>query len=295
MRDFEVVRLFLKVAQTRNLSAAGRALGIPRSSVSRRLSELEADIGARLMQRSTRSFGLTDAGLLVLAEFQKIADATAAIEESLKGEDPKGLLRVTAPSSFARHMISPTLPDFFARYPRIALSLDISNRKADVIGEEFDVAIRAGHIESSGLLGRRLGGSKHVICASPQYIASRGPVNSPGDLEKLSVLAFHPSLAQPKTWTLLQGDRKVTVQYEPRLATNDHSIILEAAIDGLGVACLPERLAVAALKDGLLQQCLSDWDAGAADIFALYPSRRSLSPKVRVFIEHLAAALNFSI
>ena len=293
MRDFEVVRLFLKIVECRSLVGAARALGLPRSSVSRKLADLEADVGARLVQRSTRSFGLTEAGMQVHAQFERIAEATVAIEEAVGTRGVQGLLRVTAPISFAQAMIAPVIPAFLRAHPDVRIQLDATTRRVDLIAEEFDVAIRAGRVQDSALVSRRLGASAMALCASPGYLAAEGPVESVRQLAGQTVIAFNPSGEPPKSWTLTQIDRSETVPIAPRLIVNDNAIALAAALDGFGIACLPRRLCTHEIEAGRLVPLLAEWHHGEAEVWALYPSRRALTPKVRAFVDHLVATLTF--
>ena len=294
MREFEAVRVFLKIVEMRGVSVAARTLGMPRSTVSRYLTSLEASLGVRLVQRSTRSFGLTEEGALVHLQFQRIAEAEATIVESLSAPVASGVLRVTAPYSFAMNMIAPLLPSFMAEYPDLSVSIDMSVKQVDLIGEDFDVALRAGRIENSSLVGRRLGVSPFVLCASPAYLDSAPDLAEPQDLVRHAVLAFHHVIAHPRSWTLKRGDEQVTVQFVPRIAANDAGILLQAAIDGVGLTCLPRRLCRDHIASGALRVCLPGWFHGEAEVYALYPNRRGLSPKVRVFIDHLSNQLDFS-
>ena len=293
MADFASVALFLKVVELRGVAPAARALDQPRSTLSRRMSALEDELGAVLFLRSTRSFGLTQAGALVHAEFRKIAEAQRAIREGLASDTPRGVVRITAPFSLAMNMIAPTLPAFFAAHRGLCLSFSLEIRRTDLIGEDFDVAIRAGRMQDSALVGRRLGESRHIICASPAYLGANSPIAEPEDLSSHSILAFDPKIEQPRSWTLTRGDDRRTIGFTPTLSANDHSILLSAAIGGVGVTCLPERSARDALSAGHLVRCLEGWDAGGSDVYALYPSRRALGAGARAFIDHLTASLDF--
>ena len=293
MRDLRSIEIYIKIVELKGVSPAARALNIPRSTVSRQLSELELELGSRLIQRSTRSFGLTEAGSVVYREFCKIAEARVTITETLNNKDPSGVLRVTAPFSFALNMLSPLLSNFLAQNPNLTVSIDTSNRRVDVIAEDFDVAIRAGQVESSSLIGCKLGISPFIICASPAYLASSKPLLMPNDLAKHSILAFHHEVNALRSWTLANTDERITVEFVPRLASNDHMVLLRAAIDGVGVTCLPKRLCKSALENVQLVSCLTDWRHGEAAVYALYPSRRALSPKVRAFIDYLRMNLDF--
>ena len=294
MRDFQSVRMFMKVVELKGASAAARALDLPRSTVSRQLSDLETSLGARLVQRSTRSFGLTEAGSLVYREFCRIADARATIADALATDVPTGVLRVTAPFSFALNMLAPVMPAFLAKHPELTVSLDVSIRRVDVIGDNFDIALRAGKVDSSTLVGRKLGVTPFILCAAPDYLAHAPPLAEPADLATHAILAFHHDVETLRSWTLVRGDERVTVAFQPRFAANDHMVLRSAALDGAGITCLPQRLCQAALNTGQLVVCLPDWWHGEAELYALYPHRRALSPKVRAFIDHLAESLDFS-
>ena len=295
MRDLDSVSLFLKVVEQRGVAPAARALNQPRSTLSRKMSALEEELGAVLFLRSTRSFGLTEAGALVHSEFTKIVEAQRAIREGLAAGAPRGAVRVTAPFSLAMNMIVPTLPAFFAAYPALSLSFALEIRRTDLIGEEFDVAIRAGRLQDSALVGKRLGDSRHVICASPTYLRGRPPITVPEDLSAHAILAFDPAVEHPRNWTLTRGEERRTIAFKPTLSANDHSVLLGAAVlgVGVGVTCVPERSARAMIGRGELVRCLDQWDAGASEVYALYPSRRALGAGARAFIDHLAKSLEF--
>ena len=295
MKELAFVDLYLKVVELRGLAAASRALGLPRSSVSRKVSELERLVGARLLQRTPRSFGLTEAGSLVHRQFRKIADARAELDEALDPSAPRGLLRVTAPCSFAQVMVAPLLRDFLATYPAISISMDLNTRRVDLVADEFDVALRMGKIDSVALIGRRLGASRFVLCASPTYLAGAPPLREPADLAQHAAVVFSPTEECPRTMTFVDGDHREVVDIHSRLTATDLGVVLQAALGGTGVACLPERLARDHLRSGALVRCLEGWGHGEAAAYALYPSRRALTPKVRVFIDYLVANLDFSV
>ena len=293
VRDLDSVRLFLKVVELRGIAPAARALDQPRSTVSRQFSALEREVGAVLLLRSTRSFGLTEAGALVHTEFLKIAEAQRVIREGVASDVPRRAVRVTAPFSLAMSLIVPTLPDFRGAHPAVSLSFSLEVRRADLVDEDFDIAIRAGRMQDSTLIGRRLGASRHVICASPGYLDGHPPLVTPDDLAAHAILAFDPTVEHPRSWTLERGEERRTIAFAAALSANDHALLLDAAVLGVGVACLPERGVRDALRDGALVRCLPEWDAGQSEVYALYPSRRALGAGARAFIDHLASALDF--
>lgn len=251
-------------------------------------------MGVRLVQRTTRSFSLTEEGQLVRDRFQEMADTLADIEESLKRPSPAGVLRITAPYSFTMNMIAPVIAGFLAGHSEVTVSVDLSNRRVDLVSGEFDLALRAGWSENTALIGRKLGDSLFVLCASPGYLAAAAPLDRPEDLARHAILAFHHEVETLRSWTLRRADERVTVEFTPRLAANDHAILLRAALDGAGITCVPRRLVRDHLDAGRLVRCMPDWHHGDAEVFALCPSRRGLSAKLRAFIDHLTRELDFS-
>ena len=293
MQVLRHVGLFLKVAEVGSLSAAGRALGLPHSSVSRQLTQLEAELGARLVNRSTRSFSLTEAGVAVRREFLKAADAHAAIEAALHPDAPSGTVRVTLSHAFALGMVLPTLPAFTAQYPAVRVSLHVSNRREELASEGFDIAIRNGASDATALIGRKLGSTPFIVVASPAYLTASGAPDTVDAIVRHAVLAFDPAEERPARWTLVRDGERRQVAITPVLSANDLQIVLGATELGMGLACLPQRLCRGALSAGRLVQCLPGWVGGHADTYALYSSRRELSPKVRAFLDHMACNTDF--
>ena len=197
MEALRHVRLFLKTAELGSLSAAGRALGLQHSSVSWQLAQLEAELGAWLVNRSTRHLSLTEAGFTVRREFLRAADAHAAIEAGLHPAVPTGTLRVTLSHAFALGMVLPSLPAFARNNPGLTVSLHVSNQCEDLAGQGFDVAIRNGAPTDTSLVGRKLGATPFVVVASPGYAASAGTPETPAELAGHRVLAFHPVEERP--------------------------------------------------------------------------------------------------
>jgi DNA-binding transcriptional LysR family regulator len=284
--DLNELLVFTRVVQAGSFTAAARRLKMPKSSVSRKVSDLEERIGARLLHRTTRKLGLTDAGRIY---FERTAPIVSDIEQAdqVVGESqaaPRGLLRVTAPLSFA--LLGPMVASFLERYPEVRVELVCADRVVNLVEEGFDVAIRAGRLVDSTLIARRLGAMKRVLVASAGYLKRHPRLKSPADLEKHPCIAFG-SAPTPTLWTLHSGEKKVDVRVPARLSANDMDMMVDAARAGIGIAWLPEHLVSVELAKGRLKRLLSDWSSPETPVHAVYPSARHLSQKVSAFVELL--------
>jgi DNA-binding transcriptional LysR family regulator len=284
--DLNELVVFTRVVQAGSFTAAARRLNLPKSSVSRKVSDLEERIGARLLHRTTRKLALTDAGRLYFERAAPIVSDIEQVDQAV-GElqaAPRGLLRVSAPLSFA--LLWPMVASFLERYPEVRVELVCTDRVVNLVEEGFDVAIRAGRLVDSTLIGRRLGAIKRVLVASAGYLKSHPRLKSPADLENHPCIVFG-SIPTPTLWTLHFGQKKVEVRVAARLSTNDMDLMLEAARAGIGIAWLPEHLMAADLGQGRLKRVLADWSSPETPVHAVYPSARHLPPKVSVFVELL--------
>jgi DNA-binding transcriptional LysR family regulator len=317
--------VFAKVVEGGSLTAAARALEMPKSTVSRRLAELEARLGARLLQRTTRALRLTEAGRAYYAHAQRVVEALEAAEAAVHelSAAPKGRLRVTVPLDFAP--LGPVLARFMARYPDIELEVVCADRVVDLVDEGFDVAIRVGALGDSRLVARSLGALRSIVVASPRYLdavggrvdvpratapmalvrpkrarATRGrrpssaprgaaPAVGPAGPEVLATLdglVFGAGAAR-STWTLTDGNQVVQVRPRVRYVVNDFDLLHAAARDGVGVAMLPSFRCAEDLAQGRLVHLLPAWGSPAMPIHAVYPSAQHLAPKLRVLLDHL--------
>lgn len=282
--DLNELLIFTRVVQAGSFTKAAKQLDMPKSSVSRKVSELEDRIGARLLQRTTRQLGLTDAGRIY---FEHAARIVAQVEEADQAVNrmqatPRGLLRVTAPLSFA--MLGPIVAEFLARYADVQVELSCTDRAVDLIEEGFDLAIRAGKLEDSTLVARNLGALKRVLVAAPGYCKLHGTPKTPADLATHACITFGAG-AQPNVWTLYDDDRPVDVRVTARLVVNDFDMMGDAARAGLGIAYMPEYVCAHDLAAGRLRHVLPRWCSAVAPVQALYPTARHLSPKVTAFLD----------
>jgi len=284
--DLNELLVFTRVVQAGSFTAAAGLLKMPKSSVSRKVSDLEERIGARLLQRTTRRLGVTDAGRIY---FERVAPIVAEIEQAEQAvselqTSPQGLLRVTVPLSFS--VLGPMVASFLEKYQEVRAELVSTDRAVDLVKEGFDVAVRAGHLIDSTLVARRLGTIKRVLIAAPAYLKRHSRLRSPSDLRKHACIAFS-SVPNPTVWTLHFGDRKEDVAISARVATNDADLILAAARAGIGVAWLPEHFCAEDLRRGRVKKVLEHWSSPETAVHAVYPSARHLSPKVAAFVDLL--------
>lgn len=287
------LRAFVKTADLGSLVAAGRALEISASAVGKALARLEAELGVRLLQRSTRRIQLSDEGRLFLERCRRILDELDDAQAMLSQARavPRGRLRVSAPV-VGHHLLLPLLPDFAARHPEIELDILFTDRSVDLIEEGIDVAIRSGDLPDSRLVSRPLGRFRLLLCASPAYLQRMGRPQQVRDLAHHATVRFrHPDSGKLLDWPMLPAAADADFRLRTVLACNHMEAVLGATVRGLGIACMPDFLARDMLADGRLQPVLEHLPATGGQFKALWPSSRQLSPKVRVFVDHLGERL----
>ncbi|TSC31735.1 LysR family transcriptional regulator [Corallococcus sp. Z5C101001] len=284
--DLNELLVFARVVQAGSFTAAARTLRMPKSTVSRKVSELEERVGAQLLQRTTRTLHLTEVGRTYYAHCERIvAEAEAAeLAVTRMQAGPSGLLRVTTPLSV--NFLAPLVARFLEQYPDVQLELLCTDRAVDLMEEGFDLAVRAGRLPDSSLMARRLGDIERVVVASPEYLRARGAPRTPGDLGKHDCLFFGTAL-EGNVWTLHAGGRAVEVQVVGRLAVNEPDMLHAVTLAGSGVALLPGLHCMEDLKTGKLQRVLPDWSSAGAPVHAVYPPTRHHVPKVMAFVEFL--------
>lgn len=287
--DLNELVIFVRVVQAGSLRAAAAEMGSPKSTVSRKLMALEERLGARLLQRTTRKLGLTDAGRIYYGHGLRIvADLeNADLAVRSQQETPRGLLRVTAPLNLA--FIGPVVRDYLEQHPQVRLELSANARVVDLIEEGFDLGLRIGPLMDSSLIARPLGTARWVLAAAPGYLARRGWPQAVDELAHHDCLLFgaHPVLV------LMRGEQVRKLSLTPRLLVTDMDVLHSATVGGLGIAALPEQTCAQALQSGQLELVLPDWAPPSSPVHAVYPSRRHLSPTARSFMDHLARAVIF--
>lgn len=295
MDRLAAIRTFCTLAEAESFVAAARALRLSPGVISKRVSALEDEIGARLVQRNPRSAALTAAGLRLYERCAPaLGDLAAAVEEaqSAAGE-PRGLVRVAAPHHFAAACIAPHLAAFAARCPEVRLEIDALEREVDLIDEGFDVAIQiTAGLPESRLVARRLARCPVVLCGAPAYLEHHGEPATVAALAGHACLAAPAQLAEDGVRIALANRRVHIVATRARLASASQELLRAAALAGAGLAILPAFLVADDLRRGRLRAVLADCPLAELEVYALYPSRRHLSPGVRAFVDFLAATLD---
>ncbi len=291
MDKFQEMRVFAAVVDAGSFVGAADALGMSKAAVSRYVSELEQRLGARLMQRTTRRLSLTDEGEVFLARSR---DILASIEESeeeisTRASSASGLLKVSVPVSFALKHLAPLWSDFLAAHPRLTLDVHLADRVVDLVDEGFDLALRIARLPDSSLVSRRIASTRLVLCASPAYLKRRGKPVHPLDLASHEVIGYS-LLAMKDQWQFDGPEGAVTVKVTPRLWTNNGDTSVAAAVRGAGITLQPTFLLADELADGRLVEVLPDFRSIELGIYAIYPSRKFVLPKVRALVEFLATA-----
>lgn len=282
--DLNQILVFARVVQAGSFSGAARLLEMPKSTVSRKISELEERIGARLIQRTTRKLGLTDAGRIYYEHSARIVAEVEEAEHAVRSTqaDPRGLLRVSAPLSFA--LLGPIVGEYLRRHAEVEVELMCTDRQVDLVEERFDVAIRAAPLADSTLVARSLGTIKRVLVAAPSYCKRKGTPRTPADLAKHACISFGAGVT-PNIWSLHAGDEKAEIRVSPRLTVNDLEIMREVVRLGIGIAWMPEFICVDDIRAGRLKRVLPEWRSAETPLHAIYPTARHLSPKVVAFID----------
>jgi DNA-binding transcriptional LysR family regulator len=288
MHELAGIEAFVAVVERGSFTAAARTLQTAKSSVSETVRALEERMGARLLARTTRSVAPTDAGRAFYATCRRLLDELAAArsEAQARHRSPAGTLRVAAPDGFAPRFIVPGLPAFRATHPGIGIELLEGAGAARLVDERLDLAIRIVARPDPSLVVRRIATSRVVVVGAPSYLAAAGTPSKPRDIVRHHLIGFSP-LEWRDTWRLGREAVKVT----PRLLTNSGESLRAAALAGLGLAAVPEWLVADAIVAGRLATVLDAHPAATAGIYALYPTNRLLTPRVRAFVGHLARDL----
>jgi DNA-binding transcriptional LysR family regulator len=286
------ITALVKVVQAGSFTRAAEIMGTQKAHLSRLISNLEKKLGARLLQRSTRSLSLTEIGREV---FERSVGILAAIEETeriaqLTLSEPGGNLKLTCGVEFGMIAVNRWINEFLQQHPQVSINADYSSRTIDLIHEGFDLAIRVGPLPDSRLTARKLGDITYGLYASPDYLHRRGLPRHPCDLSRHDLLVFSGG-NQIDGWVMRKGDASARSEGYSRLTVNNSFTVKEAAINSQGIAKLPEVIADASVKGEMLVRILPEWVLDAVPVHAIFPSNRYLAPKVRAFIDH--AVQNF--
>ena len=290
MESLSDIAVFVQVVRSGSFTTAADKLGLSKSVVSKYVTRLEDRLGARLLNRTTRRLSLTEVGQAFFERSQRALDEIEEAEaevSKLQGE-PRGELRLSSPMTFGILHVAPLLPAFQSQYPELTVDMVLDDRRVDLVEEGFDLAIRIGELPDSSLVARRLGPCKHVVCGSPEYFARHGVPQSPEDL------ADHPALTyryqdSPSEWRFVDTDGSYRhVAVNGRLQMNNSLALREALLKSAGVTLTPTFVVGADIQAGRLMAVLKDYKALEVSIYAVYPQRKHLSPKVRAFVDFLS-------
>ena len=284
MDRLAAINVFVAIAEAGSLSAAGRRLGMPLSTVSRYLAALEDQVGVRLITRTTRDLVLTEPGRHYLESCRRIVAELEAAELRLAGEhqEPQGELAVTAPVVFGRLHVQPVVVEFLRMFPRVTARLLLVDRTVDLIEEGLDVSVRIGALPNSSLIATRVGSIRHITCASPAYLASRGRPSSPQELRNHDCISF-TALSPVERWSFA-GPKPQRVNLHPRLTVNTAEAAIDAAVAGLGITRVLSYQAARPVADGSLRLILENFEPEEMPVNILHREDRLPQAKVESFI-----------
>ncbi|PCE33449.1 LysR family transcriptional regulator [Burkholderia ubonensis] len=295
MDKFSALRAFVEVAETGGFSRAGRRLDLAASSVVRAVDALEASLGTVLLNRTTRQVTLSDAGAVYYARAKRLlddlADADALVAD--RGDAPSGPLRVSVPVSYGSRCIAPHVAAFLARYPKVDLDMQLSDERVDLVLDRIDVAIRLGEAApTADVVARRVGTFHRYVVASHDYLNAHGAPATPGDLAEHACLRFHFGIDQ-QVWTFAGAHDTAKVRVTGRLRSNHIEVLYDAALDGAGIALLPDWLVDPDIRSGRLRRLFDDYDAtpdhARSVVTALYLPNQRGSKRVTAFIDFVAS------
>jgi len=283
--------LVVELARAGGMSAAARELDVTPAAVSKRLAQIEARLGVRLFNRSTRRLSLTAEGEVYLENARRILGEIDDLDALIASRQaaPRGLLKVNAPLGFGRSYIAPAIAEFAQQYPEVSLQLQLTDRPADFVREAFDVAVRFGDLPDTSLIARKIAPNRRLVCASPGYLKKHGTPVTPHDLARHQCIVLRQNEAAYGLWRFTKGRRSETVKVRGNLSSNDGEVTLTWGLAGLGILQRAEWDLARYLRSGRLVQVLEDYALPQADIYAVFPERHHLSAKVRVFVDFLVA------
>lgn len=296
MDRLESMSILITAVDQGSLSAAARRLGIPLTNVSRKVSELEAHLKTRLVNRSSRRLTLTDAGRSYVADCKRILELVGEAERAATGEysAPKGDLAITAPIVFGRLHVLPVVTEFLKAYPEIDIRLVFADRIVNLVEEHFDLAVRIGELPDSSLVATRIGTIRHVVCGNPGYFAARGMPRTPGELGRHDCITFE-SLISPSAWIFTIGKATKSVPIHSRLVVNTAEAAINAAVAGIGIARVLSYQVAPEIRTNQLVLALKEFEPAPWPVSLVYTGQRLLPSKVRVFLDYAVPRLKATL
>ncbi len=285
--DLNDLVLFAHVLQLGSFSEASRRTGVPVSSLSRKISGLERQLGVRLLERTTRSLKATETGRELFLHCQRLMEVVEGVQASLQQREAEisGTLRLAAPPSLSELVLVPLIESFIAQYPKVSVRTLVTDRHLDMVEDEVDVSLRVGRQAESSLIFRRLIRYRHILVAAPAYLASAGPPENPADLGRHRLLGFTKWFGDV-SWRLSHGTEVQQSTLQLSLGMNDYAGILRAAVAGMGVAEIPSILCRRELREGQLVAVMPAWQFDEVDLSAYYLVRHHPSRRVELFLDH---------
>lgn len=286
------MKMYVAVVDGGSFAAAADKLDVSRAMVSKQVQKLEEHLGTRLMNRTTRRLSLTETGrafhersLQILGDVEEAEQIAGQMTRS-----PQGVLRITIPLSYGQHRLAAVIGDYTQAYPRVTMDISLSDRKVDLIEDGFDLAIRIGAMPQSDLIARKLGAVRSVVCAAPAYLARHGAPATPAELIGHACLGYTLT-GSGADWRFEGPDGPVSVPISGPIRADNGDIIRLAALGGAGIVFQPHFIVDDDIAAGRLVRLLPDWQSAELGVYAVYPSRKHLSAKVRTFVDFMVAAL----
>jgi DNA-binding transcriptional LysR family regulator len=285
------LRTFVRTAHSGSFSRAARDLGLSQPSVSRILAQLETEVGARLLVRTTRAVTLTEAGAEYLARIEPLLSVLEEADHAARGTgELRGLLRIAVSSSFGVREVIPRLPKFLERHPALRIDLGVNDQRQDLVVDGVDVALRLGSLPDSSAVARKLAEAPRVLAASPAYLGRRGRPKNPDDLASHAVI-IGPGWPGPNAWTFTKNGERMSVRVEGQLTTAANEGAVAGAVAGLGITLTSFWGCRAEIERGDLTRIMEDWALEPVELHAVFPPGRAASPAARAFINYLAPQL----
>ena len=285
----EGMSIFAAVVEAESFTGAARTLKYSKAAISTHIQKLEDRLDTRLLNRTTRRISMTDEGRVFYEHCRRILDEAREAIDALDNSntEPRGVLRINSPMSFGTMHLGSAVAEFMEAYPDVSVDMVLNDRQVDLIEDGFDLAIRIGRLPDASLIARRLAPCRRILVASPDYWDRKGRPSHPSDLKDHDALIYD-YLDDPNTWTFKDGDTDVSVSVQGRLRANNGEVLLDAALRGLGIYLSPTFFCFDALRANKLEIALRDFGEDPLSVYAVYPHRRHLSPRVRAFVDFLA-------
>lgn len=292
-----LILAFVAVAKRNSYADAAIALGLTSSTVSRKISRLEALLGARLLNRTTRSVSLTEAGALYFHECQEILERLGEADKKIMSLNtvPRGILRISAPQAFGRLFLLAEIAQYMQKNPHVEIKVDLDDKYVDLVNGGYDLAIRIGVMSDSSLVARRLWNNDRILVASPSYVASHGPLEKPQELVNHNCLRFTRYAQGGQHWTFRRDVTETTVTVTGTFQSDDSEMIYNATLGGMGLGMVAEYLCQQAVREGRLIRMMPQWQIlPQSAIFAVFPTTQHLPAKTRSFVDFLSSRLRAS-